>query len=127
VGVGNGRVGLVKTLDETGMRSVLMNGMDTPQLIPEEQFLQEFQPVPRNISRNMYSESRSHSRAFGPGGEGFEIPHVKHQQRRAYTTTCMWSENVDSVNWKDSHSPVRSPQNASVTLVVTLCEATHGQ
>ena len=74
--LGNGRIGLVQALHEDGSRTVLIN--DTLQeVIPEEEFVEEFTPEPRKVSKNMYYAARNHARAFGPGGEGFEIPHVK--------------------------------------------------
>ena len=87
--MGNGRVGVVKTLEEDNSRTVLING--SLHLIPEDVFVQEFQALPRKISRVMYSESRSHARAFGPGGEGFEIPQVKRADISEATITAMMS------------------------------------
>ena len=74
-------------MEEDNSRNVLINGRT--HLIPEADLLQEFKPVPRKISRVMYSESRSHARAFGPGGEGFEVPHVKRVDISEDTITAM--------------------------------------
>ena len=75
--LGNGRTGIVEAILADNTRSVLITDTQTPQLIPEVEFLQEFKPKPRQVSKTMYHEARSHARAFGPGGEGFEIPHVQ--------------------------------------------------
>ena len=52
-------------------------------------------PTPsRTITKNMYTAARNHARAFGPGGIGFEIPHV----RRATISVAKISEIMDFLN-----------------------------
>jgi hypothetical protein len=46
-------------------------------VLPKQRRLHGDNAPPRPVSTKIFHEARNHARAFGPGGKGFEIPHVK--------------------------------------------------